>query len=88
MTPNVSVVTNRQGHDERARLLRRVLDAFRLEDDKATDRVIRRRVEGAVIASELAAGEPAPRLAAQPEQQNSRDPVTDPPSGEETRRAC
>lgn len=83
----MSMVTSRQEHTERARLLRRVLDAFWPGDDKATDRAIRRRVEGAVIASELAAGEPAPRLATQPEPQDSRDPLTDPPSREEARRA-
>lgn len=41
------------------------LDAFRQEDDSSADRAIRRRVEGAVIASELTAGEPSPRLAAE-----------------------
>jgi hypothetical protein len=49
-------------HASRARLLRQVLQAFPSEDDASpADRVVRRRVEGAVIAEELAAGEPAPR---------------------------
>jgi hypothetical protein len=60
-----SVVPRRQDHADQARLLRRVLDPFRPEDDSSADRAIRRRVEGAVIASELAAGEPSPRLAAE-----------------------
>jgi len=56
------VVGDRKSHRERAELLRRVLGAFRSEDDSSSaDRVVRRRVEGAVIAEELAAGEPAPR---------------------------
>ena len=55
-----AVVAERDEHANRARLLRRVLGAFRLEDDTSTDRAIRRRVEGAVIAEELAAGKPAP----------------------------
>jgi hypothetical protein len=62
-TPSVSVVTGRQNHADQAELLRRVLDAFPPEDDRSADRAIRRRVEGAVVACELAAGEPAPRLA-------------------------
>ena len=49
---------NREDHRERARLLRRVLGAFRSEDDASpADRVVRRRVEGAMMAEELAAGE-------------------------------
>jgi len=56
-------VRERQDHADQARLLRGVLDAFPPEDDNSADRAIRRRVEGAVIASELAAGEPPPRLA-------------------------
>ena len=64
---------NREDHRERARLLRRVLGAFRSEDDASpADRVVRRRVEGAVIAEELAAGEPAPRPS---------DHGDDPPTG-------
>jgi hypothetical protein len=57
------VVTERQDHADQARLLRRVLAAFPTEEDGSADRAIRRRVEGAMIASELAAGEPAPRQA-------------------------
>ncbi len=56
-------MTSRSDHAERAQLLRRILEAFRSGDDTPTDRAIRRRVEGAVIAEELAAGEPSPRLA-------------------------
>jgi hypothetical protein len=56
-------VSKRQDHADQARLLRRVLDAFGQEDDSSADRAVRRRVEGAVVASELAAGEPSPRLA-------------------------
>jgi hypothetical protein len=59
--PNVSIVLRRQDHAERARILRRILGAFKPEDDTSADRAIRRRVGGAVIASELAAGEPSPR---------------------------
>jgi hypothetical protein len=40
-----------------------MLAAFRREDESAADRGLRRRIEGAVIAEELAAGEPTPRLA-------------------------
>ena len=58
-------MSKRQDHADQARLLRRVLDAFGQEDDSSADRAVRRRVEGAVIASELAAGEPSPRLAAE-----------------------
>jgi hypothetical protein len=54
----------RHDHAERAQILRRVLAAFGRDDDRAADRVIRRRIEGAVIAEELDAGELAPRLAA------------------------
>jgi hypothetical protein len=61
----VSVVPGRKDHVEQARLLRRLLDAFPPEDDTSADRAVRRRVEGAVIATELAAGEPSPRLAAE-----------------------
>jgi len=56
-------VTRRSDHSDRAALLRRVLAAFAPEDDKSADRKVRRRVEGAVIAEELAAGEPPPRVA-------------------------
>jgi len=66
------MVTKRQDHADQARLIRRVLDAFRPEDDGSADRAIRRRVEGAVISSELAAGEAAPRLAGAE--------ISDPPS--------
>ena len=62
--PNVSVVTKSKDQADQARLLRQVLAAFPPEDDSSAGRAIRRRVEGAIIASELAAGEPAPRLAA------------------------
>jgi hypothetical protein len=59
-----------------SRLLRRVLDAFRPEDDGSADRAIGRRVEGAIIATELAAGEPPPRLAAS-EQVGTLPPATE-----------
>jgi len=51
----LSVMTGRQEHTDRAQLLRCVLEAFPPENDKGADRAIRRRVEGVVIASELAA---------------------------------
>jgi hypothetical protein len=54
-------MTKRSDHAERARLLRRVLHAIRAEDDSVADRAVRRRVEGAVIAEELAAGLLSPR---------------------------
>jgi len=56
-------VARRRDHLEEAQLLREVLDVFRPEEDTPSDRAIRRRLEGAVIATELAAGEPSPRLA-------------------------
>ena len=58
----LGLVGDRRGHRERAELLRRVLGTFRPEDDTSTDRALRRRVEGAVIAEELAAGDPVPRM--------------------------
>ena len=63
LTSSVSIVPKPKDHADQARLLRRVLDAFRPDGDSSADRAMRRRVEGAIIASELAAGEPAPRLA-------------------------
>ena len=56
-------MTRHQDHADQARLLRRVLAAFSIEEQGSADGAIRRREEGAVIASELAAGEPPPRLA-------------------------
>jgi hypothetical protein len=47
---------------EAARTLRDVLDAFPNEDETPADRVVRRRVEGAVAAAELAAGMDPPRI--------------------------
>jgi hypothetical protein len=44
---------------ESAGLLRDVLDYFPASEDKPRDAVVRRRVEGAIAAAELAAGEPA-----------------------------
>ncbi len=62
----------RDEHAERAQLLRKVLDALPAEDDASpSDRVVRRRVEGAVNAEELAAGKPGPRTA-EPETSESR----------------
>jgi hypothetical protein len=48
---------------ESAGLLRDVLDYFPASEDKPREAVVRRRVEGAIAAAELAAGEPAPREA-------------------------
>ncbi len=48
---------------EAARLMREVLSTFPGDEDRPIDAAVRRRVEGAVIAAELAAGEQAPRLA-------------------------
>ncbi len=48
---------------EAAGLLRDVLAAFPGDEDRPVDAAVRRRVEGAVIAAELAAGEESPRLA-------------------------
>ena len=70
-------MAKRQDHAEQARLLRRILDAFPPEDDNSTDRVIRRRVEGAVIAEELAAAEPAPRLATETETEEPPPPLAE-----------
>ena len=49
-------VSDRQRHAANAELLRRVLEAFPPEEDEAPDRAVRRYVEGAAKASELAAG--------------------------------
>jgi hypothetical protein len=46
-----------------AGLLREVLTAISSEWDRPRDAVVRRRVEGAITAAELAAGEDAPRTA-------------------------
>jgi hypothetical protein len=69
-------VAKKQDRADQARLLRRILDAFPAEDDRSADRAVRRRVEGAVIASELAAGEPSPRLAAE-EPEDALPPLTE-----------
>jgi hypothetical protein len=54
-------VPSRKDHADRARLVRNVLDAFPSDDDSSpSDKVVRRRVEGAIIAEELAAGTPGP----------------------------
>ena len=45
---------------EAAATMRDVLDVFPAEEDSPKDAGVRRRVEGAVIATELAAGEPSP----------------------------
>lgn len=41
--------------------LRQVLSSFPKGRDTPADRVVRRRIEGAIAATELATGEPAPR---------------------------
>lgn len=51
-------MASRRDHANKAEVLRRVLDAFPPEHDTSADRAVRQRVEGAVIASELASGEP------------------------------
>lgn len=51
-----------------AHALRQVLDALPAAEDTPADAKIRRRVEGAIVATELAAGELAPRLAEAPTQ--------------------
>ncbi len=48
---------------EAAELMREVLVAFPADEDRPVDAALRRRVEGAVIAAELAAGEQTPRSA-------------------------
>jgi len=53
-----------------AQLLRDVLKAIRREDDSPRDAMVRRRVEGAIAATELAAGEDVPRTS----DVSSRDP--------------
>ena len=64
-------MTSPQDHADQARLLRRVLHAFPPEDDRSADQAVRRRVEGALIASEPAAGETSPKQAAA----EAQDPV-------------
>lgn len=44
-----------------AKLLREILKAIPSEGDRPRDAVLRRRVEGAIAAAELAAGEDSPR---------------------------
>jgi len=51
---------------EGAELLRGVLDSLSPDEDRPRDAVVRRRIEGAVIAAELATGETAPRRATPP----------------------
>lgn len=70
-------VPKRDDHADRAALLRRVLDLFPSEEDKPSDRVIRRRAEGAVMAEELAAGEPGPRQADPEESRQGDATLTD-----------
>ena len=50
-------MASRQDHASTAEVLRRVLDAFPPEHDTSADRAIRQRLEGAVIASEVYAGQ-------------------------------
>ena len=52
---------------EAARLMRAALAALPPGDDSPRDAAVRRRIEGAIAAAELAAGEPAPRRAGAPE---------------------
>lgn len=49
-----------------AQLLREVLKAFPSDEDRPRDAVVRRRVEGAIAAAELAAGEDPPRTSDSP----------------------
>lgn len=53
--------------------MRGVLDALPAESDSPRDAVVRRRVEGAIAAAELAAGEPSPRLATEPDRHALQD---------------
>ncbi len=52
---------------EAARLMREALAALPPGDDSPRDAAVRRRIEGAIAAAELAAGEPAPRRAGAPD---------------------
>jgi len=54
---NLNLVGSRQDHDAKAQVLRAVIEAFPPAQDTSADRAIRQRLEGAVIASEVAAGE-------------------------------
>jgi hypothetical protein len=47
---------------EAARLMRDTLANFAAEDDSPRSAAVRRRIEGAIIATELAAGDQGPRL--------------------------
>ncbi len=52
-----------------AQLLRDVLRALPAGDDSPTDAAVRRRLEGAIAAAELAAGKSPPRVADEPLQE-------------------
>jgi hypothetical protein len=49
-----------------ARFLREMLKAIPSDEDSRRDAVVRRRVEGAIAAAELAAGEDPPRSSDSP----------------------
>ena len=67
--PSMNARRKRPNHDdlsEAAKLLREILKAMPSEDDRPRDAVVRRRVEGAITAAELAAGEDSPRTSDDP----------------------
>jgi len=49
-----------------AKVLREILKAIPSEGDRPRDAVVRRRIEGAIAAAELAAGEDPPRVSDDP----------------------
>ena len=51
----LTAVSDRQRHAHQADLLRRVLEAFPVDEDETADRAVRRYAEGAIKANELAA---------------------------------
>lgn len=61
-----STYVDREELAESAARLRDLLDALPPGEDSPRDAAVRRRVEGAIAATELAAGEPAPRRASEP----------------------
>ena len=65
---SVLAVIRRRDHEAQARLLRQLLVAFPAEDDNTADRRVRRRVEGAIIASELAAADAHPAPVVEPDE--------------------
>jgi len=71
---------------EGAELLRGVLDSLSPDEDRPRDAVVRRRIEGAVIAAELATGETAPRRATRPSGTITTPTASQPPSARSSGR--